>query len=63
MWETSRGMHIDDKKIHQFAKTLKRRCGAGGTVKDGIIEIQGDHKETLLDEIKKQGYTVKVAGG
>jgi len=32
-------------------------------VKDGIIEIQGDHTETLLDEIKKQGYTVKVAGG
>ena len=57
------GVPLDDKKLHQFAKTLKRRCGTGGTVKDGIIEIQGDHKETLLDEIKKQGYTVKVAGG
>ena len=54
---------LDDKNLQQFAKTLKRRCGTGGTVKDGAIEIQGGHKKTLLDEIKKQGYTVKIAGG
>jgi len=42
---------------------LKRRCATGGTVKDGVIIIQGDHKETLLQEIKKQGYVVKLAGG
>jgi translation initiation factor 1 len=57
------GVPIDDQKLQQFAKTLKRRCGSGGTVKGGIIEIQGDHRETLLHEIKKQGYTVKVVGG
>ena len=57
------GVQLDDKKLHQFAKTLKRLCGTGGTIKDRIILIQGDHRETLLNEIEKQGYTVKLAGG
>jgi len=57
------GVPLDDKKLQQFAKTLKRLCGTGGTVKDGIIIIQGDHRETLLKDIKQQGYTVKLAGG
>lgn len=57
------GVPLDDKELKQFAKTLKSRCGTGGTVKDGIIIIQGDHRETLKSEIIKQGYTVKVAGG
>ena len=57
------GVPLNDKKLQQFAKTLKRLCGAGGTVKDGIIIIQGDHRETLLKEIKQQGYTVILAGG
>ena len=54
---------LDDKKLKQFAKTLKRLCGTGGTVKNGVIIIQGDHREILLDQIEKQGYTVKLAGG
>jgi len=45
------------------ANTLKRLCSTGGTVKDGIIIIQGDHRETLQKEIKQQGYTVKLDGG
>jgi translation initiation factor 1 len=57
------GLQLNDKKLQQFAKILKRKCGTGGTVKDGIIIIQGDHRETLLNEIKQQGYTVKLAGG
>jgi translation initiation factor 1 len=57
------GLPLDDKKLQQIAKTLKRLCGSGGTVKDGVIIIQGDHRETLLKEIKKQGYNVKLAGG
>jgi translation initiation factor 1 len=57
------GVPLDDKKLQQFAKTLKRKCGSGGSVKDGIIIIQGDHRETLLKEIKQQGYNVKLAGG
>ena len=57
------GIPLDDNKLKQFAKTLKRKCGTGGKVKDGVIIIQGDHRETLLKEIKQQGYTVKLAGG
>ena len=57
------GISIDDKKLQQLAKSLKRKCGSGGTVKDGVIIIQGDHRETLLDEIKQQGYNVKLAVG
>ncbi len=57
------GVPLDNGKIKKFAKTLKRRCGAGGAVKDGVIVIQGDHRKTLLDEIRKHGYTVKISGG
>ncbi len=57
------GLSLDDKELKAFAKILKKSCGTGGSVKDGIIIIQGDHREALLGDIKKQGYTVKLAGG
>ena len=57
------GVPLDDRKLQQFAKTLKRKCGTGGAVKDGVIIIQGDHREPLLNEINKEGYTLKLAGG
>jgi translation initiation factor 1 len=57
------GIPLADKDLKQFAKQLKRKCGTGGSVKDGVIIIQGDHRETLLNEIKQQGYAVKLAGG
>lgn len=57
------GVPLNDKKLQQLAKTLKRLCGTGGTVKDGVIIVQGDHRDSLLNEIKQQGYTVKLAGG
>ncbi len=53
------GFQIDADELKNVATQLKRRCGTGGSVKDGIIIIQGDHKETLLSELKKQGYKAK----
>lgn len=57
------GVPVNENELHRLAKQLKRKCGAGGTVKDRVIEIQGDHRDTLVDELRKQGYTVKRAGG
>ena len=46
-----------------LAVELKRLCGAGGTVKEGVVEIQGDHRERLAGRLRELGYTVKLAGG
>jgi translation initiation factor 1 len=46
-----------------LAADLKRLCAAGGTVKDGTLEIQGDHRERLAEHLRTKGYTVKLAGG
>lgn len=53
--------HLDGLK--QLAKELKRKCGTGGTIKGQTIEIQGDHRDLLVGELEKKGYTVKKAGG
>lgn len=45
------------------ASDLKRLCGAGGAVKEGAVEIQGDHRERIADHLRGLGYTVKLAGG
>jgi translation initiation factor 1 len=60
---TLTGVPLDGEALQAFAADLKRRCGTGGTVKDGIIVIQGDHREVLLQEMKKKGFPVKPAGG
>lgn len=57
------GIQLEEKELKTLAKTLKKRCGTGGSVKEGVIIIQGDHRKTLLHEIQKWGYTVKLAGG
>jgi len=57
------GIPLDDDSLPALAKQLKQKCGAGGTIKDGVIEIQGDHRDMLVEELKKQGYRVKRAGG
>ncbi len=51
----------DDLK--SLAKQLKQACGTGGTVKDGVIEIQGDHREKIAERLKGLGYKTKFAGG
>ncbi len=60
---TVSGFQLDDDELKLLAAQLKRKCGTGGSVKDGIILIQGDHRDALLSELKKQGYTAKLAGG
>lgn len=57
------GLPLAEKELAAVAKQLKKRCGSGGTVKNGVVEIQGDHRDTLLAELARQGYRVKRAGG
>ena len=57
------GVPVDGESLKELAGRLKRRCGTGGTVKDGNIEIQGDQRELLLSEMEKIGYKAKLAGG
>lgn len=57
------GVPLDGTDLKEFAKHLKTMCGAGGTLKDGVIEIQGDHREVLLEELKKRDWPVKRVGG
>jgi translation initiation factor 1 len=58
-----RGLPLTDKELKKLAKELKKKCSSGGTVKDGVIEIQGNHREQLAEILSQSGYTVKRAGG
>ncbi len=58
-----RGLGLDDAALAALAKTLKTACGVGGTAKDGVVELQGDHRERVMALLKAQGRQVKRAGG
>lgn len=60
---TISGLPLASAELKALAKQLKQRCGTGGAVKEGIIEIQGDHRATLKEALEDRGYTVKLAGG
>ncbi len=60
---TIAGLPLPDDELRALAGELKRRCGSGGTVKDRVIEIQGDHRDRVVSELEERGYTVKRAGG
>ena len=57
------GIDLPDSELKNLAKKLKKKCGTGGTVKKAVIEIQGDHRQALKEELIKLGYRVKLAGG
>ena len=57
------GVPLGGDALEALATRLKKRCGSGGTVDGATIEIQGDHRDLLVDELARLGYTVRRAGG
>ena len=57
------GVPLSGAALDQLARELKQRCGSGGTVKDGVIEIQGEHRDLLVTELQNRGYRAKRSGG
>ena len=57
------GLPVDDAKLAEIAGILKKRCGCGGTAKGGVIVIQGDHADVIVEALQKQGFKAKRAGG
>ncbi|MGH8557991.1 MAG: stress response translation initiation inhibitor YciH [Methylococcales bacterium] len=60
---TINGLLVDSDELKNLARHLKQLCGSGGCVKDGVIEVQGDHREAVKTELEKRGFIVKFAGG
>ncbi len=57
------GVPLAGPALEELATRLKKRCGSGGTTHEGVIEIQGDHRDALVTELGRLGYTVKRSGG
>ncbi|MGS8173755.1 translation initiation factor Sui1, partial [Pseudomonas aeruginosa] len=57
------GLPLAGDALKELASALKRRCGTGGSLKDGVVEIQGEHVELLIDELLKRGFKAKKSGG
>ena len=58
-----RGLALDALALAQMGRDLKAACGSGGTVKDGVIEIQGEHRDRIVAQLQAAGMTVKRVGG
>jgi translation initiation factor 1 len=58
-----KGLALDPLALAVLGKQLRTACGCGGTVKDGVIEVQGDHCDRIMEELKKLGHQTKGAGG
>lgn len=59
----ARGLPLEPLALAAVARRLKTECGSGGTVSEGVVEIQGDHALRVMQSLQAQGYTVKRAGG
>jgi translation initiation factor 1 len=57
------GLPLPVAEIEALATRLKKRCGSGGTVREGVIEIQGEHRDAIVDELVKLGWQAKKSGG
>jgi translation initiation factor 1 len=60
---TISNLPLDDAGVRALAGRLKKRCGVGGSAKDGVIELQGDQRDVVLAELKAAGYDAVAAGG
>jgi len=60
---TVSGVPLDDDGLRKLAGKLKKRCGVGGSAKDGVIELQGDHRDVVVEILRGQGYDVVLSGG
>lgn len=60
---TVSGIDLPEPDLKTLAKQLKQKCSTGGTIKSGVIEVQGDHRDLLKKELEKRGHNVKLAGG
>ena len=54
---------VGEDQLRELAGRLKKRCGVGGSAKDGVIELQGDHRDTVVEVLKGEGFDVVLAGG
>jgi translation initiation factor 1 len=54
---------LGDAELRQLAGRLKKRCGVGGSAKDGVIELQGDHRDVVVEVLRAEGYDAVLAGG
>ena len=57
------GLDLSDEELKKLAAELKKRCGCGGSVKNGMIEIQGEKRDLLKQFLEQKGFTVKLSGG
>jgi len=57
------GLPLDAAQLALLARELKRQCGSGGTVKDGAIEIQGEHRDVVVAELQRRGFDARRSGG
>ena len=60
---TISGVPLDDAGLRELAGRLKKRCGVGGSAKNGVIELQGDHRDVVVEVLRGAGYDVVLAGG
>lgn len=57
------GLSVDEAALKKIGQDLKKKCGTGGTIKNGVIEIQGDHRDLLVTALTQLGFKTKLAGG